>query len=334
MQFDQLKRREFVKLLGGGTIAWPLAARAQQSGGTRRIGVLIPVPAGEPELLTRLAAFLQGLQEFGWAVGRNVRIDYRFTEGDPERIRAGAAELVALAPDVILTEGASTMRPFLQATRTVPIVFVVVIDPVGSGFVASLARPGGNATGFTLFEFSLSGKWLELLKDIAPGVTRVAVLRDPVETVGIGQWGAIQAAASSLAMELTPVNVRDVPEMEHAVAAFAHSGNGGLIVTGSSWARAHRDLIVALVARHKLPAVYYARHFIAHGGLISYGSDLVDQYRRAAGYVDRILKGEKPADLPVQAPTKYELVINLKTAKTLGLDLPPMLLARADEVIE
>ena len=230
-----MRRREFVTLLGSAAVAWPLLARAQQSGATRRIGVLIPVPASDPESLTRLAALLQGLQEFGWAVGRNVRIDYRFTEGDPERIRRGAAELVALAPDVIFTEGHSTMGPFLQATRTVPIVFTIVIDPVGSGFVASLARPGGNATGFTLFEFSLSGKWLELLKEIAPRVTRVAVLRDPAEPAGIGQWGAIQGAASSLAMDLTPVNVRDVPEMERAVGAFAHSGNGGLILTGARW---------------------------------------------------------------------------------------------------
>jgi putative ABC transport system substrate-binding protein len=328
-----MRRREFLGVLGGAA-ACPLAARAQQGERMRRIGVLIPDFARDPESPVRLKAFLQRLQELGWTDGRNLRLEHRWLEGDPEHIRKAAAELAALAPDVILTQGASTMGPLLQATRTVPIVFVVVIDPVGSGFVASLARPGGNATGFALYEFGLSAKWLELLKEIVPGVKRVAVIRDPVGTFGIGQWGAIQTVASSFAVELTPIDVRDVSEMELAVAAFARVSNGGLIVTGSAWAPLHRDRIVTLAARHQLPAVYYARHFVSHGGLISYGSDLADQYRQAASYVDRILKGEKPADLPVQAPTKYDLVLNLKTAKALGFTVPDTLLARADEVIE
>ena len=277
---------------------------------------------------------MQGLALLGWTIGRNVRIDTRWATANAADIRRHAAELVALAPDVILAHGAPTVGPLLQATRTVPIVFPVVADPVGAGFVDSLARPGGNVTGFMIFEYSMGGKWLELLKQIAPGVTRVAVLRDPAIASGTGQFGVIQAVAPSLRVEVSPVNVRDAGEIERAVAAFARSANGGLIVTASASAALHRDLIVALAARHKLPAVYFDRFFVAAGGLISYGSDLIDQYRRAAGYVDRILKGEKPADLPVQAPTKYELVINLKTAKALGLDVPPTLLARADEVIE
>jgi ABC-type uncharacterized transport system substrate-binding protein len=254
--------------------------------------------------------------------------------GDADNIRKYAAELVALAPDVILASGTATMAPLLDATRTVPIVFAQVTDPVGAGFVDSLARPGGNATGFILFEYGISGKWLELLKQIAPGVTRAAVIRDPVLSAGTGQYGALQSAAPSVGVEVSPVNVRDAAEIERAVAAFARSSNGGLIVTASALAVAHRELIVTLAARHKLPAVYYRRYFVTVGGLISYGPDVADQQRRAAGYVDRILKGEKPADLPVQLPTKYELVINLKTAKTLGLEIPPMLLARADDVIE
>ena len=270
----------------------------------------------------------------GWTIGRNVRIDTRWATANAADIRRHAAELVALAPDVILAHGDSTVGPLLQATRTVPIVFPIVADPVGAGFVDSLARPGGNATGFMNFEYSMGGKWLELLKQIAPGVTRVAVLRDPTIPAGIGQFGVIQAVAPSLRVEVNPVNMRDAGEIERAVAAFARSGNGGLIVTASASAVLHRDLIVTLAARHKLPAVYFERSFVAAGGLISYGPDRIDQYRQAAGYVDRILKGEKPADLPVQAPTKYELVINLKTAKTLGLTVPPTLLARADEVIE
>jgi putative tryptophan/tyrosine transport system substrate-binding protein len=334
MQFNRLKRREFVTLLGGVAAAWPLAARAQQPERMRRIGVLINLAADDPEGQAREAAFLQGLQQLGWTDGRNLRIDIRRTLGDAERTRRYAAELVALAPDVILVTGSNALGPLLQATRTVPIVFVVVPDPVGAGFVDSLARPGGNATGFIAFEYGISAKWLELLKQIAPGVTRAAVLRDPAITAGIGQFAAIQSVAPSLGVDVMPVNVRDAGEIERAVTTFARSSNGGLIVTGSALAVGHRDLIVTLAARHKLPAVYWDRAPVTGGGLISYGPDLHDQYRRAAPYVDRILKGEKPADLPVQAPTKYELVLNLKTAKALGLDVPPMLLARADEVIE
>jgi putative tryptophan/tyrosine transport system substrate-binding protein len=290
--------------------------------------------ADDAEGQARLAAFLQGLQQLGWTDGRNVRIDTRWAVGDADRGRKYAAELVALAPDVILAAGTAAVGPLLQATRTVPIVFVIVLDPVGAGFVDSLARPGGNATGFINFEYSIGAKWLELLKEIAPGVTRAAVLRDPAITAGIGQFGAIQSVAPSLGVEVSPVNVRDAGEIERAVAAFARSSNGGLIVTGSALAVVHRDLIITLAARHKLPAVYFLRTFVADGGLISYGPDYLDQFRRAASYVDRILKGEKPADLPVQAPNKYELVINLKTAKVLGLTVPPTLLTRADEVIE
>ena len=315
-------------------LAWPLAARAQQPERMRRIGVLMSLAADDPEAQARIAAFLQGLQQLGWTDGRNVRIDTRWGAGDADDIRKYAAELVALAPDVILATGAAAVGPLLQATRTVPIVFVNVADPVGAGFVDSLARPGGNATGFILFEYGMSAKWLELLKQIAPGVTRAAVIRDPAIAAGIGQFGAIQSVAPSVGVEVSPVNVRDAGEIERAVTAFARSSNGGLIVTGSALAVVHRDLIITLAARHKLPAVYFQRFFVTGGGLISYGPDIIDQYRRAAGYVDRILKGEKPADLPVQAPTKYELVINLKTAKALGLDVPPSLLARADEVIE
>jgi putative ABC transport system substrate-binding protein len=300
----------------------------------RRIGVLMTLAADDLQGQARLVAFVQGLQESGWTDGRNVRIDIRWGAGSAERMRGYAAELVALAPDVILATGSVTVGPLLQATRAVPIVFVVVPDPVGAGFVNNLARPGGNATGFLQFEYVLSGKWLELLKQIAPGITRAAVLRDPAISAGIGQFGAIQAVAPALGVEVIPINVRDAGEIEDAITAFARSSNGGLIVTGSTLAIVHRELIITLAARHKLPAVYYERFFVSSGGLSSYGPNLVDQYRRAAGYVDRILKGEKPADLPVQAPTKYELVINLKTAKALGLEVPPTLLARADEVIE
>ncbi len=328
-----MKRREFITLLGGAAV-WPLAARAQQAERMRRIGVLETLTADDAESLARKAAFLQGLQQLGWTDGRNVRIDTRRTQGDADQIRRYAAELVAIAPDVILAGGTANLGPLLQATRTVPIVFVNVADPVGAGFVDSLARPGGNATGFIQFEYSLSGKWVELLKQIAPGVTRVAVIRDPAITAGIGQFAVIQSVAPSLGVEVSPVNVRDAGEIERAVAAFAGASNGGLIVTGSALSVVHRDLIIMLAARHKLPAVYFQRRFVTGGGLISYGADLLDHYRRAAGYIDRILKGEKPADLPVQTPTKYGLVINLKTAKALGLDVPPMLLARADEVIE
>jgi putative ABC transport system substrate-binding protein len=328
-----MRRRQFIKLLGG-VAAWPLTARAQQPERMRRIGVLTNLAADDPEAQARIGAFLRGLQEFGWAVGRDVRIDYRWGGGDADRTRGYAAELVALTPEVILTSGSTAVAPLLQVTRSVPIVFSQVPDPVGAGFVKSLARPGGNATGFITFEYGLSGKWLELLKQIAPAVTRAAVLRDPTQSAGIGQWGAIQAVAPSLGVEVSPVNVSDPSEIKRDVADFARGSNSGLIVSSSPSAALHRDLIITLAVRHRLPAVYYQRVFAADGGLISYGPDFVDQYRRAAGYVDRILRGEKPADLPVQAPTKYELVINLKTAKALGLDIPTTLLARADEVIE
>ena len=329
-----MRRRDFAILLGSAAVAWPLAARAQQPERMRRIGVLMSVAADDPEGQARVAAFVQGLQQLGWIDDRNVRIDTRWGAGDADRYRRYAAELVALAPDVILASGGSVVGALRQATRTVPIVFTQTPDPVGAGFVESLAMPGGNATGFTLFEYGISGKWLELLKEIAPRVTRAAVLRDPAIAQGSGQLGAIQSAAPSFGVELRPVDVRDAGEIERAVTAFARGSNGGLIVTGSGLAIVHRDLIVTLAARHKLPTVYPARLFVTGGGLISYGPGSIEPHRRAAGYVDRILKGEKPADLPVQAPTKYELVINLKTAKALGLEVPAMLLARADEVIE
>jgi len=327
-----MKRRDFMALLGGAA-AWPLAARAQQpTDRVRRIGVLMPFTSDDSESQARLMAFAQGLQQLGWAVGRNVRIETRWGAGDADRYRKYAAELVALAPDVILANG-SALGPLQQATRTVPIVFTSVADPVGGGFVPSLARPGGNATGFAMSEYSTSGKWLELLKEIAPHVTRAAVIRDPTLTASVAQFAVIQSAAGSLGVELSPIDIRDAGEIERAVTAFARAPNGGLIVTpGGSASR--RSLIITLTARHKLPAVYPFRYDVASGGLISYGPDIVDQYRRAAGYVDRILKGEKPADLPVQAPTKYELVINLKTAKALGLEVPATLLARADDVVE
>jgi putative ABC transport system substrate-binding protein len=328
-----VKRRKFITLLGGAA-AWPLTARAQQPDRMRRIGVLLSTAADDAEGQARIAAFLQGLQERSWAVGRNVRIDTRWAAGDADRIRRYAAELVALAPDVILATGGSVAGPLLQVTRTVPVVFTLTPDPVGAGFVDSLARPGGNATGFTSIEYGMSGKWLELLREIAPRVTRAAVLRDPTIPQGIGQFAVLQSVAPSLGMELSPVSVRDASEIERAVTAFAHSSNGGLIVPGSALALLHRELIITLAARHRLPAVYFQRYMVTGGGLISYGADSIDPHRRAAGYVDRILKGEKPAELPVQNPTKYELVINLKTAKALGLEIPQTVLARADEVIE
>jgi putative ABC transport system substrate-binding protein len=328
-----MRRRDFITVLGGAAAAWPLAARAQQPERMRRIGVLMPATADDSEFQAGVGAFLQELQQFGWAIGRNVRIDTRWAGANADDIRRHATELIALAPDVILAYGASTVGPLLQATRTVPIVFPVLSDPVGAGFVDTLARPGGNTTGFMTFEYSMGGKWLELRKQIAPGVTRAAVLRDATQG-GVGQFGAIQAVAPSLGVEVIPVNVRDTGEIERAIAAFARSTNGGLIVTGSAGAQLHRDLIVTLAARHRLPAVYNSRFFVAGGGLITYGANPIDQFRHAAGYVDRILKGEKPADLPVQAPTKLELIINLKTAKALGLTVPPSLLAIADEVIE
>jgi putative ABC transport system substrate-binding protein len=322
-----MKRREFVALLGGVT-AWPLAARAQQGERMRRIGVLMPLAAGDPQGEARLLAFAQALAQLGWTVGRNLRIDTRWNASNPRDGLKLAAELVALAPDVIMTTGSVTVPPMQQAAPFVPIVFVLVPDPVGAGFVDSLAQPGGNITGFLSFEYGISGKWLELLKQIAPGVTRAAVLRDAEATSGIGQFAAIQSMAPSLGVQVSPVNVRDIGEIERAVAAFARASNGGLIVTASGLAFIHRDLIIKLAAKYKLPAVYWAREHVIDGGLISYGTDQIDQYRQAASYVDRILKGEKPADLPVQAPTKYELVLNLKTAKALGLEVPPPLRPR------
>jgi putative ABC transport system substrate-binding protein len=329
-----MKRREFITLIGGAAVGWPLPARTQQAERMRRIGVLLPATADDLEFQARLAAFVQALQQLGWTDGGNLRIDIRWGAGDAERMRRYAAELVALAPDAILAAGGATVGPLLQATRTAPIVFTMTPDPVGAGFVESLARPGGNVTGFTNFEYGIGVKWLELLKEIAPRVTRAAFLRDPAIPAGIGQFGAIQAVAPSFGIELRPVDVRDASEIERAVSAFARSSNDGLIVSSNALALLHRNLIIALAARHRLPAVYPFRFFVPAGGLVSYGPDSIDPHRRAAGYVDRILKGEKPADLPVQAPTKFELAINLKTAKALGLEVPPMLLARADEVIE
>jgi len=329
-----VKRRAFITLLGGAAATWPLAARAQQGDRARRIGVLMSLAVDDPEAPVRVAAFQQGLQELGWTDGRNVRIDYRWGAGDVERSRRYAVELVALSPDILLCNGAVGLGALQQATRTVPTVFVNIVDPVGAGFVSSLARPGGNTTGFILFEFGVVGKWLELLKEVAPRVTRAAVIRDAAAVLGVAQWGAIQAVASSLGVELSPVDPRDAGEIDHAVSAFARGANDGLIVTVSTLAAVHRDLIATLASQHHLPAVYPFRYFVTRGGLISYGPDTTDPYRRVSGYVDRILRGEKPSDLPVQAPTKYELVINLKTAKALGLTVPTSLLARADEVIE
>jgi putative ABC transport system substrate-binding protein len=329
-----MRRREFITLVGAAA-AWPLAVRAQQAERMRRIGVLMYFAADDPLAPPLVSAFAQGLHEHGWIVGSNVRVEYRWGASDLERFRKYAAELVALAPDVIVATAGSIVGMLQQVSRIIPIVFVTTIDPVGSGFVTSLARPGGNATGFTSFEFSMSGKLLELLKEIAPRVTRAAVIRDPFVPAGSGGFAAIQTAAPSFGVELTPVGLRDSEEIERGITAFAHGSNDGLIMVGPpSSAQVHNDLIITLAARHRLPAVYSATRYATAGGLISYGTDPVDQYRRAAGYVDRILKGEKPADLPVQAPTKYELVLNMKTAKALGLDVPPTLLARADEVIE
>ena len=329
---SHIERRKFLATLGGAAAAWPLAARAQQAERVRRIGVLMNFAADDAEGQVRLAAFLQGLQETGWAVGRNVRIDLRWGAANNELYRKYAAELVALAPDVILASATPSVQALQKMTRTVPIVFALVADPVGAGFVESLARPGGNTTGFTPMEYGISAKWLELLKEIAPRVTRVAVLRDL--TIGLGQLGAIQTAAPSFGVELRAGGLRDADEIERTVAAFAGSSNAGLIVTASTSGAVHRDLITMLAARHRLPAVYSFRYYVTGGGLISYGANTIDIYRRAASYVDRILKGEKPIDLPVQVPTKYELVINLKTARALGLDVPATVLARADEVIE
>ena len=330
-----MRRRDFLGVLGGAVaIGSPLAALAEPAERVRVIGILMPLASSDANGQARLAAFQQELQRLGWIDGRNLRIETRWSGGSPDDVRKYAADLVTLVPDVILGPGTAPVGPLLQATRTVPIVFVHVVDPVGAGFVNSLARPDGNATGFIQFEYGISGKWLELLKQIVPNITRVAVVRDAAVSSGTGQFGAIQSAAPSLGVEATPVNVRDDREIERDIATFARSPNGGLIVTASALAAVHRDFLVTVAARYKLPTVYYERNFVAGGGLISYGPDLIDQYRRAAAYVDRILKGEKPADLPVQAPIRYETAINLKTAKAMGLTIPPSVLARADEVIE
>jgi putative ABC transport system substrate-binding protein len=329
-----MRRRDFITLLGGATAAWPLAARAQQGERMRRIGVLSALLEGYPESVSRRAVFEQALQALGWIVGRNLQIDYRWTASEPAVLQKSAAQLAALTPDVILVSGNPAIAPMLQAARTTPIVFAQIIDPVGSGFVESMARPGGNVTGFTQFEYSLAGKWLELLKEIAPHITRVGVIRDPTRGPGIGQFAVIQAMAPQHAVELTPINANDPAETQsRRIAAFAASPNSGLIVTAGGTA-VNRDEVIAATAKNHLPAIYPYRYFVTVGGLISYGPDSIDPYRRAAGYVDRILKGEKPTDLPVQAPTKFKLVINLKTAKAFGIEIPPTLIARADEVIE
>jgi ABC-type uncharacterized transport system substrate-binding protein len=328
-----MRRRDFITIVGGAA-AWPITTYAQQRDGQPRIGVLMTSLADSPEGQARIAAFLQGLQQLGWTDGRNIQIDVRWSGGNDAKMRKNAAELVALAPEIIVASGSAGMGPLMQISGTVPIVFLIVPDPVGAGYVKSLARPGGNATGFLLFEYSIGGKWLDLLKQIAPEVNRVAVLRDSAISAGLGLYGAVQSAASSFGVEASAVDLRDASEIERDIAAFATTPGGGLIVSASPVATRHRDLIVKLAARHKLPAIYFERFFVAEGGLISYGPDIVDQYRRAPSYVDRILKGEKPADLPVQAPTKYELVINLKTAKALGLNVPNTLIGRADQLIE
>jgi putative ABC transport system substrate-binding protein len=329
-----MRRREFITVLAGAATLSITGAHAQQPERMRRIGVLLPAAEDDAEYRSRVAGFLQRLGELGWTDGRNVKIEDRWSAGNPEISRRHAAELLALAPDVILANGSQILGPLQQATRAVPIVFVAVVDPVGAGYVATLSRPGGNITGFTNFEYSLTAKWLELLKEIAPGVTRAAVLRDPAVASGSGQFGVIQAMASLLQVEVSPIDPREAPEIERAVTAFASKPNGCLIITPTVFSTTHHELIISLAARHRLPAIYPFGYFVHYGGLVSYGPDIMDQYRRAAGYVDRILKGEKPADLPVQAPVKYELVINLKTAKALGIDIPATVRARADEVIE
>jgi putative tryptophan/tyrosine transport system substrate-binding protein len=329
-----IARRKFIATLGGTALAWPLAARAQQPEHMRRIGVLIGVNADNAEMQADLAAFLQGLRQLGWTDGSNVRFDIRWGGRNAADARKHAAELIALAPDVILSVGSTSVAALLEATSTVPIVFVIVPDPIGAGIVDSLSRPGGNVTGFMMFEYSLCGKWPELLKEIAPGVTRVAILRDPAIAAGIGQFAVIQSVAPAVGVEVSPLSVRDATEIERAITAFARSANGGLILTAGPLSGVHGDLIITLAARYKLPAVYDTRLYVAAGGLISYGPNFLDQFRGAAGYVGRILKGAKPADLPVQAPTKYELAVNLKTAKALGLTVPQSILARADDVIE
>jgi putative ABC transport system substrate-binding protein len=330
-----MRRRDFIKVIGGGAAAWPLVVRAQQPDRMGRIGVLSGGPAtDDPDNQARWVTLTQALQQLGWIEGRNLQIDYRLTEGNADRARKFAAELIALNPDVIVASGTTAVQALWPVTRTVPIVFVNVSDPVGAGLVDSLARPGGNATGFAQLEYNLSAKWLELLMQIAPSVTRAAVLRDPNITAGVGQFAVIQSVAPSVGIDVSPINVSNADEIERAVTAFARTANGGLIVTASGSAAVHRKQIISLAARHTLPTVYYRRLYVTDGGLISYGPDFIDQFRRAAGYVDRILNGEKPDNLPVQMPTKYELVINLKTAKALGLEVPPSLLARAEKVVE
>jgi putative tryptophan/tyrosine transport system substrate-binding protein len=329
-----MRRRKFIALIGGAAAMWPFVAQGQQGERVRLIGVLLPAVVNDPEYLAWLDTFRQALQELGWVVGRNMRIDIRWAMSNPASLAKHAAELVALAPDVILAPGTNAVGALMRATHSVPIVFPIIADPVSGGFVDSLAHPGGNATGFMLFEYSISGKWLELLKQIAPNVKRVAVLGDPDIPTGPAQFGVIQAVAPSLRVEVSSFNKRDAEEIERAITAFAQTPNGGLIVTAGGPGLIHRDLIITLAARHKLPAVYYERAFVAAGGLLSYGPDRIDMYRRAAGYVDRILKGEKPSDMPVQVPTKYQFVINLKTAKALGLDVPVHLQQIADEIIE
>jgi putative ABC transport system substrate-binding protein len=331
---EAMRRRDFIKVIGGGAAAWPLGARAQQPGSMRRIGVLMNFAADDPAAQARLTAFLQALQQLGWTNGGNVQIDIRWSAGDPERNRRYAAELVTLAPDIIFASTSLSVTSLQQATRVLPIVFVQVVDPVASGFIASLGKPGGNITGFTIYEYGMSAKWLEILKEIAPRVTRVGIVRDPANIADIGLFGAIQSVAPSLGMQLSPISLGNASEIEGGISAFAREPNRGLIVVGSAAAFVHREQIIALAARYQLPAVYPDRGFIAAGGLISYGPDRLDDYRRAAGYVDRILKGEKPADLPVQTPTKYELVINLKTAKGIGVTVPHLVLSRATEILE
>jgi len=330
----RVKRREFITLLGGTAAAWPAAARAQQGERNRRVAVFTALAPDDPENQSRIAAFQQEMQRLGWTEGQNLRITYHSVGSDAEHVRKEAAELVTLAPDVILANGGTTMVPLHQLNRSVAVVFVNVPDPVGAGFVASLARPGGNATGFTVYEYGISGKWLELLKQVAPGVARVAVLRDPANPSGMGQWGVIQAVSPSFGVELRPVDNRNADEIERGITTFAQEPNGGMIVVANAFSVVHRDLIIRLAARHRLPAVYPYRFFCIGGGLIAYGVDDIDQYRRAAGYVDRVLRGARPADLPVQGSSKYQLTVNLAAAKALGLEIPPTLLARADEVIE
>jgi putative ABC transport system substrate-binding protein len=331
---DRLKRREFITLLGGAAVAWPIATHAQPSKQMRRIGVLAAGVERDPDVQANHAAFLQGLEQLGWSDGRNIRIERRWAAGGAERLRRYATELVALVPDVIVASGNSSAVPLIQQAHEVPIVLVNVVDPVGSGYVASLAQPGGNITGFLLFEYSLAGKWLELLKQVAPNATRAAVLRDAATATGIGQFAVIQAVAPPLGVDVSPIDLRDAVEIERAIAAFTRRPNGGLITTSSALMGVHEELIIALAARHRLPAIFTRRRYVASGGLISYGPNPIDAFKPAAGYVDRILKGAKPADLPVQAPTKYELVVNLKTAKAIGLEVPATVIARADEVIE